>query len=283
MDGGTAPGRPPRPARGDHGAGRPQDDHQRAELGRQRLHGGFRRLELAHLGERGRGAAPPERRRGREHPLRPARLRQGLRTGATGGDADGAAARMAPAREARPARRPSGAGLALRFRPLLLPQRAPAPRARHRAVLLPSQDAEPPRSAPLERRLPARAGGAGHRPRHDQGHRAHRDAARRLRDGRDPLRAARALGGAQLRALGLHLQHDQDAARRSRVRDARPRAGHDGAAVPARLHAAPRQDLPPARRPRDGGHGRADPDQGRSRGQPRRPRQGPGRQAPRGW
>jgi Malate synthase len=37
-------------------------------------------------------------------------------------------------------------------------------------------------------------------------------------------------------------QHDQDAAQRPRVRDARPRPGHHGAAVPARLHAAdPRQ------------------------------------------
>ena len=39
----------------------------------------------------------------------------------------------------------------------------------------------------------------------------HRDAARRVRDGRDPLRAARALGGPQLRPLGLHLQLHQEA------------------------------------------------------------------------
>ena len=41
--------------------------------------------------------------------------------------------------------------------------------------------------------------------RHDQGDRADRDHPRRLRDGRDPLRAARALGRPQLRPLGLHL------------------------------------------------------------------------------
>ena len=42
-------------------------------------------------------------------------------------------------------------------------------------------------------------------------------------------------------------------------------AGDDGAAVPARLHAAAHPDLPPARRPRDGRHGGADPRQGRPR------------------
>ena len=46
--------------------------------------------------------------------------------------------------------------------------------------------------------------------RHDQGHGADRDDPRRLRDGRDPLRAARPLGGPQLRALGLHLQLHQE-------------------------------------------------------------------------
>ena len=47
---------------------------------------------------------------------------------------------------------------ALRLRPLLLPQRARAARARHRAVLLPAEAGEPPRGAALERRLRARAG-----------------------------------------------------------------------------------------------------------------------------
>ena len=51
----------------------------------------------------------------------------------------------------------------------------------------------------------ARAG-AGH----DQGCGAHRDHRRRLRDGRDPLRAAQPFGGAQRGALGLHLLLHQD-------------------------------------------------------------------------
>ena len=44
----------------------------------------------------------------------------------------------------------------------------------------------------------------------DQGHRPHRDDPGRLRDGGDPLRAARPLGRAQRRPLGLHLQHHQE-------------------------------------------------------------------------
>ena len=46
--------------------------------------------------------------------------------------------------------------------------------------------------------------------RHDQGDGADRDDPGRVRDGRDPLRAARALGRAELRPLGLHLQLHQE-------------------------------------------------------------------------
>ena len=49
------------------------------------------------------------------------------------------------------------------------------------------------------------------------------------------------------------------------LRPARPRPGDDGGAVPAGVHAAADQDLSPPRRARDGRHGRADSDQGRSR------------------
>ncbi len=52
----------------------------------------------------------------------------------------------------------------------------------------------------------------------DQGDGAHRDDPRRLRDGGDPLRAARPLGGPQRRPLGLHLQHHQEVPRPPRVR-----------------------------------------------------------------
>ena len=50
--------------------------------------------------------------------------------------------------------------------------------------------------------------------RHDQGDRADRDDPRRVRDGRDPLRAARPLGRPERGPLGLHLQHHQEVPRR---------------------------------------------------------------------
>ena len=78
-------------------------------------------------------------------------------------------------------------------------------------LLLSAQDGEPPRGPPVERRLRLCPGGARAPARHHPRHGAHRDAPRRVRDGRDPLRAARALGRPQLRALGLHLQLHQEA------------------------------------------------------------------------
>ncbi len=83
----------------------------------------------------------------------------------------------------------------------------------------------------------------------------------------DPLRAARPLGRAQRRPLGLHLQRHQEVPRPARVRAARPRPGHDDRAVHARVHGAARQDVPPPRRPRDGRHGGVHPQPARSRGQ----------------
>ena len=108
----------------------------------------------------------------------------------------------------------------------------------------------------------------GHPARDDQGHGAHRDAPRRVRDGRDPLRAARALGGPELRPLGLHLQLHQEAARTTR-RASCPTAARSRWTQPF-LRAYSQlldQDLPPPRRARDGRHGRADPDQERPGGQ----------------
>ena len=60
--------RPARPPRRDHRPGRPQDGDQRAQLGRERLHGRLRGRELADLGERRRRAGQPRRRR-RAHDL----------------------------------------------------------------------------------------------------------------------------------------------------------------------------------------------------------------------
>ena len=52
-----------RPARRDHRPGRPQDGDQRAQLGREGLHGRLRGRALADLGERRRGPGQPARRR----------------------------------------------------------------------------------------------------------------------------------------------------------------------------------------------------------------------------
>ena len=84
-------------------------------------------------------------------------------------------ARLAPGRKARARRRRADLGVAVRFRPVLLPQPRRAQAPGHRSVLLPAQDGEPPRSAAVERRVhpgPGRARGAAG---HDQGHGADRD------------------------------------------------------------------------------------------------------------
>ena len=88
------------------------------------------------------------------------------------------------------------------------------------------------------------AGAARRAAGHDQGDRPDRDDPRRVRDGRDPLRAARALGRPECGPLGLHLQRDQEVRAPAGVRAPRPGAGDDGGAVHARVHGAARQDLP---------------------------------------
>ena len=112
--------------------------------------------------------------------------------------------------------------------------------------------------------------------------RADRDAAGRVPDGRDPLRAARPLLRPQRRPLGLHLLDDQVLPRPAGVRAPGPHGREDDRAVHARLHGAARPDLPQARRVRDGRHGGADPlaqGQGGQRGGARRRE---GRQGARG-
>ncbi len=107
-----------------------------------------------------------------------------------------------------------------------------------RAVLLSAEDGEPSRSAAVERRVQFRAGRLSAPARHDPRHGADRNHPRRVRDGRDPLRAARPLGRAELRALGLHFQLHQEIPPPAGLRAARPRAGHDGPALPRRLRAS---------------------------------------------
>ena len=136
-------------------------------------------------------------------------------------------------------RRRADLGSAVRLRPVLLPQRQGADR---RAAPGPTS------TCPSWRATSRRGCGttcsccaqerARRAARHDQGDRADRDDPRRVRDGRDPVRAARALGRAQLRPLGLHLQLHQEVPQPPRVRAARPRAGDDDHAFHALLLAA---------------------------------------------
>ena len=150
------------------------------------------------------------------------------------------------------------------------------------AVLLSPEAREPPRGAALERRVRPRAGHARPAAGDDPRHRPHRDDPRRVRDGGDPLRAARPLGGAQRRALGLHVQRHQEVPRPAGVRAARPAARDDDRAVHARVHGAAREDVPPARGARDRRHGRVHPQPPRSRGERRRAGEGLRGQAARG-
>ncbi len=170
----------------------------------------------------------------------------------------------------------------LRLRDVLLPQREGARRARQRSVLLSAEAREPPRGAAVERHLRDGAGRARRAARHDQGDGADRDDPRRVRDGRDPVRAARALRRSQLRPLGLHLLVHQEVPHQPRLLPRRSRARHDDDALHEELRGVAGQDLPPPQHPRDGRHGRADSRQERSRRERRGVREGEGRQGARG-
>src|SRR4051812_21757133 len=231
LDRRAAARRSPRSARRDYRPGRPQDDHQRAQFRRLGVHGGLRRRQLANLGQRRRRPVQPDGRRTPDH-LVPVGRRQTLLVEPEDRDAARSPARLPPARAPCRGGRQAGARHARRLRSLLLPQRGSAPRRRHRTVFLFAEDAEPSRSAALERGVPARAGRARRAAQHDQGDGVDRNIACRIRDGRDPLRAARAQRRIELRPLGLYLQLDQDAPQRSEFRHARSRAGDDGSAVP---------------------------------------------------
>ena len=151
----------------------------------------------------------------------------------------------------------------LRLRPLLLPQRVRAEGARQPV---------PTSTSRRWRATSRRACGTTSSSRRRRASRSRRARSARpsssrppgrLRDGRDPLRAAGPHERPERRALGLHLQPHQEAAR-ARGRPPRPRAGHDDGAVHARLQRAPGEDVPPPRRARDGRHGAVHPDRART-------------------
>ena len=165
-------------------------------------------------------------------------------------DARRPAAWLASRGAPRPGRRGARVGQPVRLRAVPGPQRCRGAGSRLGPLLLPGQARGPSRGSPLERRLRGRPGGRRHPSWLDPGDGAHRDDPGRVRDGRDPVRAARPRRGSQRRPLGLHLQHHQEARRPTRVRRCPTGARYDGGAVHARLHPAARPDLPSARRPR---------------------------------
>ena len=150
-------------------------------------------------------------------------------------------------------------------------------------VLLPAEAGEPPRGAALERRLRRRAGGARHPARHDPRDRADRDDPGRVRDGRDPLRAARARRGPQRRPLGLHLQHASRSSASGPDMVLPDRAQVTMAVPFMRAYTrAAGADVPPPRRARDRRHGGVHPQPPRARGQRERAGEGARGQGARG-
>ena len=197
-------------------------------------------------------------------------------------DDRGPPARLAPRRAAPAGGRRAGGRRPGRLRPALLPQRPGADRQQQRAVLLPAEDGVAQRGGAVERRLHVRPGRARHPAGHDPGHRADRDHPGRVRDGRDPARAAPAHLRAERGPLGLPVQHHQVLPGQPGDGAAGPgRGDHDGA-VHAGVHRTARLHLPPPRRLRDGRDGGVHPVPARPRGQRGGPGQGPRGQGARG-
>ncbi len=175
------------------------------------------------LAEHGRRSPEPAGRdRWNDH--LPRFRRQGLRAGREPGHAAGPPARLAPPRAPPAGRLRARHRRIVRLRPVRLPLRAAAGAGRQRSLLLSPEDGVAPRGPAVERRVPLRPGVPGHPARHDQGDRADRDAAGCVRDGRDPLRAARAFRRAERRPLGLHLLGHQVLPQPPRDGSARPRS-----------------------------------------------------------
>ena len=140
LAGGADSRRPAGSPRRDHRPGRPQDDHQRPELRGQGVHGRLRGRHVAHLGQPHRGPGQPEGPLGGTAGADRRLDRQGLCAGSNTGRAAGAPARLAPAGAHVRVRRRADVRRAVRFRPLLLPQRQGAARPGQRPLLLPAED-----------------------------------------------------------------------------------------------------------------------------------------------
>ena len=202
------------------GPDQPQDGHQCPQLGRARLHGGLRGLELALLAQHDRGPGQPHRRDQRQHRAR--REGQALRARRRSRGPARPPPRPPPARGATcrsTGGRSPGAfmdfGLYVHRNAEALLERGWGP-----YFYIPKLESHA-RGGAVARRVRDRRGGARPRPRHDQGDRPDRDDPGRVLHGRDPVRAARPRRRAERRALGLHLLGDQALPLAAGVRDCR--------------------------------------------------------------
>ena len=266
----------------DHRADRPQDDHQRAQLRREGVAGRPRGRQHPAVGEHGRRPAQPARRHRAHDRLHLARRARPTRWATTARHHRRPAARLAPAEKhvLVDGERMSGSlfDFGLYFFHCAQQQIA---QGLGPYFYLPKMESH------LEARLwndvfVARPGALGIPQGTIRATVLIETYPGRVRDGGDPLRAARPLRRAQRRPVGLHVQRHQEVPHPGpRLPAARPQLGDDDGAVHARLHRAAGAHLPQARRARDRRHGGVHPEQGRG-GQRGRVREGPRRQDPRG-
>ena len=116
--------------------------------------------------------------------------------------ADGPPARLAPRRAACDGRRRADRRRLFDFGLYLWHNARAALDAGFGPLFLSAQARKPARSGAVERRVRLRRGTARAGARNDQGDGADRDASRRVRDGRDPLRAAKTISSASTAAAG---------------------------------------------------------------------------------
>jgi hypothetical protein len=154
LESGSHPGRLSGPSRGDHGPGRSQDDHQRAELRREDLHGRLRGLALPDVGSDPRRPDQPARRRARHHLSRvPGGKKYALNEATATLIVRPRGWHLSEKHLKVDGGPPPGCifDFALYFF-----HNAKARCTRARPVSLPAEDGAPPRSPPVERRLRAR-------------------------------------------------------------------------------------------------------------------------------
>ena len=274
--------RPARPPGRDHRADRAQDGHQRAELGRARLHGRLRGRQLAHVDEHGRRPGQPDGRRPGHDRARRAR-RPRVPPQRRHRHPARAPARLASARAPPRGGRRSRGRRARGRRSVRLPQRARAPGARRGTVPLPAQARE---RAPRRRCGTTSSSSSRRRSAWTAGTiRATvlietLPAAFQMDEILHALRAAR--DGAERRALGLHLLDHQALPHAPRVRAPGPLGRDHDRSLHAGLHRVAGGDVPPARRARDGRDGGGHTLAARRGGERTRLRRGPGGQGTRG-